>query len=184
MGKLLLAVATLAFAACQPMYGAPPQKLKTPSRVPPPVGYKDDDKGPVFVDATDDCSLRTTPVVGKPRRDTPRSDALVQKADQTAVAADKSTVGTEKGNLLIDSITDYGAALQKDPYNAEATLKLALAYDKVYRKQCAISMLTRLNKLASNPTYERAANEKLDDLEHHKSWFSRYRNDALHAAGR
>ena len=181
MGKLLFVVATLTLAACQPMYGAPAQRIRDP--VP---NHPDDIAAaapqPVIYD--ENCEVHTRAVTTPPRRDLPRSQALVAKADASAVASDHAVAPHDKAELLIDSIQEYGAALERDPYNAEATLKLALAYDKALRKGCALAMLDRLAKLANHPTYEHAATEQLDDLENHRTWFGGYRKDALRAAGR
>jgi len=78
-----------------------------------------------------------------------------------------------KGDLLAGSIVDYGRALEKDPFSAEATLKLAVAYDKARRKSCALTMLRRLYQLAENPKFERSANAQIDEIvdPKNKSWF-------------
>ena len=190
MGKLGLVVSLAVIAtsatACQPMYGQRPERIKNPPILHP---TKVADPDPVAVVYVDDCTVRTTPPVAGappriPRRDPTRSDELVAKADSSATAADHTTEPTKKSELLIDSIREYGAALQKDPFNAGATLKLALAYDRVYRRGCALAMLGRLTKLAGHPTFERAATDQIDDVENHKSWFGGYRKDALRAVGR
>jgi len=181
MGKLVLAVATLAFAACQPMYGAPAPRVKNPTPLPRPTTIEPKAEPKTYIE---ECTFRTTPVTRPAKRDPARSEELVKKADANLVSHDKTTVPKDKGDLLIDSIQEYGAALDKDPYNAEATLKLARAYDKAQRKGCALRMLDRLSKLAGHPTYERQATAQIDDVENHKAWFEDYRKDALRTLGR
>ncbi len=180
MGKLL-AVATLMFAACQPMYGAKAPRVKDPAPIrhaqviDPPAPPKQQ---------IEDCNYKVVPITKTPKRDVARAQDHVQKADVAAGNFDKTSVPKDKGDLLIDSIQQYGNALEKDPYSAEATLKLARAYEKAQRKGCALRLLGRLAKLADHPVYQRSASEAIDDVENHKSWFEDYRKDALSALGR
>ncbi len=178
----LLAISALAFAACQPMYGA----KAPPVRNPPPVRHTqviEDDK-PVKLPPIEDCNYKVVAITKTPKRDIPRSDDFVKKGDATLAVAEQTQTMPAKGDLWIDSIDNYRSALEKDPYNAEATLKLARAYEKVLRKGCALRLLGRLAKLADHPTYQRQAIEQIDDVENHKSWFEDYRKDALSAVGR
>ena len=73
--------------------------------------------------------------------------------------------------------------MQKDPYNADATLKLAVAYDKVLHKGCALAMLKRLASLSSNPKFANESNRARDAVGDNATWFKGYRKDALQAAG-
>jgi len=103
----------------------------------------------------------------------------------SAVASsDKSNDPQQRVGLLRESIDRYRSALVKDPYNAEATLKLALAYDRVYRKGCAIAMLKRLAKLAENPKFAKPAVREIESISDNDQWFKRYRKDAISAVGR
>jgi hypothetical protein len=61
---------------------------------------------------------------------------------------------------------------------------LALAYDRVYRKGCAIAMLKRLAALTVNPKYGKTANPTIDSISDNGQWFKRYRKDAMAAVGR
>lgn len=186
MGKLPLLV-VFAFAACQPMYGAKAPPLKNPQVVPEKKRVIKPDDIVVKPKPIEDCEWRTTALpdpTKMPKRDTTRSQEATQRADQKIVNADKATDPKSKEALLIDSIQEYGAALTKDPYNAEATLKLAVAYDKVLRKGCALKLINRLSKMTAHPKLEREANAKLDEIENHKTWFEDYRPEAMKATGR
>ncbi len=180
MGKLL-ATATLVFAACQPMYGAKAPPVRNPAPIihaqviEPPAAPKQQ---------IEDCNYKVVAIIKVPKRDVVRAQDHVQKADVAVANFDKTSVPKDKGDLLIDSIQQYANALEKDPYSAEATLKLARAYEKAQRKGCALRLLGRLAKLADHPTYERQANEQIDDVKNHKSWFEDYRKDALEALSR
>ena len=186
MGKLLLAAATFVVAACQPMYGAKAPKPRDPTVVP-------EAKRKIIVEPEvekpkpiEECEFHTATLTGPklPKRDTSASKERVATADGKLAGSDRATEHKAKGDLLKSSVDDYHAALQRDPYNAEATLKLALAYDKAWRKGCALKLLDRLAKLAAHPTFEKAAIVQIDDVESHKSWFSDYRKEALKAIGR
>ena len=181
MGKTLLAMATLALCACQPMYGAKAPKVKDPSPIhhveapPPPPAPK------TYID---ECQYKVVAVSKTFKRDTPRSDEAMRRGDTAVGTFEKASDAKSKTDMLIDSIQQYGNALEKDPFSAEATLKLARAYDLAQRKGCALRLLGRLAKLADNPTYEKKANQQLDEIQEHKAWFEDYRKDALSAAGR
>jgi len=186
MGKLPLLV-LLAFAACKPMYGDPAPKLKNPTVVPENKRVIKPDELAKKPEPIETCEWRTVALPDPtklPKRDASKAQEATARADGKLKTADVTADEKTKGQLLIDSIQEYGAALNKDPYNAEATLKLALAYDKVLRKGCALKLINRLSKMTAHPKLERAANEKLDDIENHKTWFEDYRQEALKATGR
>ena len=180
MGKTLITVTTILLAACQPMYGDKAATMKNPQPIKPP---KDLSVEVVKVTYVEDCEFITKPVKN-PRRDPKRAQIHVRTADQKLVTAEATAEPKARADLFIDGIDQYGTALTSDPFSAEATLKLALAYDKVLRKGCALALLQRLDKMAQNPTYADAANEKIDEVTEHKKWFEGYRRDALKAVGR
>ncbi len=180
MGKTLIAVATVLLAGCQPMYGDKAATMKNPQPIKPP---KDLPLEVVKVTYDEDCELITKPVKN-PRRNFKLSQDHVRTADQKLATAEKLAEPKARGDLFVDGIDDYRTALITDPFSAEATLKLAIAYDKVLRKGCALALLGRLTKLAENPTYAEAANEKIDEVADQKKMFEGYRPAALKAIGR
>ncbi|MBA3394962.1 MAG: hypothetical protein H0T89_20110 [Deltaproteobacteria bacterium] len=184
MPKLLTLVlaGSLALAACQPMYGSKPQKLRTPEPIRPPQELAADPTVPKVLES---CEVYTKEVKVV-RRDTPRAEALTREGDAKVAEFERASEPRRKGELIVDGIEEYLRALDKDPFNAHATLKLALAYDKVLRKGCALALLSRLNRLAQHPTYAPAATAEIDAITEpqNKSWFSGYRRDALSAVGR
>ena len=70
-----------------------------------------------------------------------------------------------------------------DPYDVDATLDLARAYDRVLRKGCAIAMLKRLATLSNHPAYAKQANLTIAQIDDNAGWFRGYRRDALAAVG-
>lgn len=166
---------------CQPLYGGKPEKLTAPQKKKAPPDE-------VVVEAPikeiDEC---TADFRGDPKRatqDTRVSNNLTAEGDTALVNSDKATDPSAQAGLLKDSIDKFRNALIKDPYNAEATLKLALAYDRVYRKGCAIAMLKRLASLSANPRFAVKANPAIDSITDNGQWFKRYRKDAMSAVGR
>jgi hypothetical protein len=181
MGKLLVVVALLfSVTACKPMYGDPAPRLKDPSKKNPPKGWYDE---PVTqVTYVEECEVNFS---GPPttKRNTKAAQQKVIAGDSNTLEADTKAAlaPNTRVELTKRSLQEYRDALIADPFNAEATLKLALAYDKVLRKGCAIAMLKRLEQLAGNPKFgaEAAKSQVLDN----EGWFKPYRKDALKALG-
>lgn len=172
--------------ACQPLYGGKPEKLVNPTRKKPP---KEEPVAEAQIKEIEDCAadFRGDPKVAQAKitaTTNSQSIALTSEGDTAVANSDKTQDPAAQAGLLKEGIDKYRNALIKDPYNAEATLHLALAYDKVYRKGCAIAMLKRLAQLAANPRFARAANPAIDSISDNGQWFKRYRKDANAAVGR
>jgi len=175
MGKLtafaLLAVAT----GCQSMYGGPSESLpkirKVPHKAVPDVE-------PV-IPYVDTCA---TNFRGDPTRvsiDRARATELVITGDTTIKQAEKIENPQSRTQLVVAGIDQYSKALVKDPYDAEATLKLALAYDKVYRRGCALKLLARISTLENHPKFRVAARRVVDSVTDTPEWFKGYRANAI-----
>lgn len=168
-------------AGCQPLYGGKPEKLTTLSKKKPPPEQPTE---AVKVPEIEECQADFRADPKTVRAQTALSNQLTGEGDTALANSSKATDPMAQAGLIKDSIDKYRNALLKDPYNVEATLKLALAYDKVYRKGCAIAMLKRLAALSANPKYARAANPAIDSIGDNGQWFKRYRKDAITAVGR
>jgi hypothetical protein len=181
MGKAL--VACLLLAACQGMYSTPAEGLKNPPRIKPDkttVAATDD--APPYIE---DCTVDFTGAVAKKRK-TPASQKLVASGNVSLQNAGTTRpTNTITTQAAVNAISLYRDALLADPYNAEATLKLALAYDRTLRKGCAIAMLKRLATLADsqNPALEAEARPNVELVKQNDHWFRGYRPSALKAAG-
>lgn len=172
-------VLAMAVVACQPMYGAKPQKLKDP-----PVVQRDEpkdkDQKPVrqHVDKCDSNFHLPVPAKGAPRD--PGSAATQMRAGNDVQArADKAPAVDEKRQLILAAIDHYHRALARDPYDAEVTLRLALIYYRTLRKGCALAMLRRLETLANHQSFEKLANSMKRQVHDNTSWFADYRSEAL-----
>ena len=175
---LVLATATV---GCKPLYGDKPDKLKNPERRKKPP---EPDVAAVPVKYVEDCTanFRDDPKLAKPNPGL--ANQLVGDGDTALQNANKAKDPTSQAELIKISIDKYRNALIKDPYNHEATLKLALAYDMVLRKGCALAMLKRIASMMANPKYAKLANAKADEVVDNTSWFKGYRKDAVTAVGR
>ena len=109
---------------------------------------------------------------------------MVGDGDTALQQSGKAKDPPAQAELIRVAIDKYRNALVKDPYNSEATLKLAIAYDLVYRKGCALAMLKRLASLSANPKFAKQANRNIDSVTDNTQWFKGYRKDAISSVGR
>ena len=170
----------LGLAGCQPLYGGKPEKLAAPAKKKPPP----EEVVEVQVKEVEDCQADFHGEPKNVRQQTSLANQSVGEGDSALASSDKATDPSAQAGLLRQAIDKYRNALVKDPYNAEATLKLALAYDRVYRKGCAIAMLKRLASLVANPKLSPKAGASIDQISDNAQWFKRYRKDAMAAVGR
>jgi hypothetical protein len=183
MGKALV-TACLLLAACQSMYGEKPVPLKNPVPHKPPTGTTVGTADPIPY--VDQCNVNfTAPPLPDKKREIKTSVQLTLAGDSALQTAPAPTPITP---VVVSStqqaIDRYREALVKDPYNAEATLKLALAYDRVLRKGCVLALMHRLDALASAAPFDKQARPMIDLVEQNPHWFGPYHREALAAAGR
>jgi hypothetical protein len=170
------------FGAGCPMYGDPAEHLKKPEKhpvaadklPPPPPEQKYIDECP---NNFHDKVMRET------ARDTSGAKSLVGQGDTAVARADQAPDTPAKAAQLVNGIQRYSAALVKDPYDANATLQLAIAYDRVYRKGCALAMLRRLASMTKYPAYRPSADSSAAKITDNPTWFKAYRSEAITAAG-
>jgi predicted Zn-dependent protease len=179
--KLALAICLgSGLVACQPLYGGKPEKLTAPQKKKAPKEEVVD----IPIKEVEDCQADFRADAKTARPNASLGNQLAGEGDSSIASAEKSNDIQQRVGLIREAIDKYRNALIKDPYNADATLKLALAYDKVYRKGCAIAMLKRLNALTANPKFAVKANPAVDSISDNGQWFKRYRKDAMSAVGR
>jgi hypothetical protein len=168
-------------AGCQPLYGGKPEKLATPGKKATP---KDEPVVEAPVKMVEECTADFQADPRTAQKQTNLSNELTDQGSTAITNSEKATEPTARAGLLREGIDKFRNALIKDPYNPTATLKLALAYDRVYRKGCALAMLKRLAKLATNPKFSRVATAEIDSIGDNNQWFKHYRKDAMTAVGR
>lgn len=166
----------LVLAACQPMYEgrAEPLHHLPPKPHPAPVPTE-------AIAYIDDCNFdfhHRAPVahtVANVQLDTQGNEQLAKAA--------KAPTPPEQVDIVTGAIETYTRALQADPYDPDATLGLARAYDSVHRKGCALALLKRLGTLADHPKFASAARPVAESVDAHRVWFRDYRKEALAALG-
>ena len=168
------------------MYMAKPEKMKAPLVVKPPEGVpgQGGEPSPVVVYKEDPCPIRLSAALPSTKKKSTTSESLTAEGDERFEKIDAAPTSGAKTTLLLDSVDKYRRALVDDPFSAEATLKLALAYDKALHKSCALSLLGRLAKLAEHPKYAPAANARIDEVVDTQGYFKGYRPQAVDAVGR
>jgi hypothetical protein len=168
-------------AGCQALYGGKPEQLRKPPHIPHPDPPPE---AAAEVKYSEECvaSFRDPP--NRVRPNTSVSHRLVGDGDTALAQFSKATEPAAQAELIKQSINKYRNALINDPYNQEATLKLALAYDVVYRKACALALLKRIAALESHPSYKSAAKRVADEVADTPAMFKGYRKDAIAAVGR
>jgi hypothetical protein len=175
--RILSVVGVLVVAACQPMYRGTPAKLHEPKVVDHKDVPTETPKAPLIDKCTTERSVASRVV---PREAQAEAGTLVSQGDGQIKQYATST-SDDRGLLVRRAIDNYRAALVKDPYNVDATLQLARAYDTARRQGCAIVMLKRLSQLSARfPTAATA----IDDIVANDHWFEDYRDEAKAAIGR
>jgi len=167
--------------ACQPLYGAKPEHMANPKEKKPPPAPPEEI---VQVKYVDDCAadFRGDPAKARPQPGI--AGQLVGEGETALASSNKAKDPASQAELIKVSIDKFRNALTKDPYNQDATLQLAVAYDLVYRKGCALLMLKRLAALEANPKFARGAKAAIDRVSDNSQWFKGYRKDAIAAMGR
>ncbi|HEY1551204.1 MAG TPA: hypothetical protein VGG28_25420 [Kofleriaceae bacterium] len=170
----------LVFVTGCALYGGPSDPLHRVPQTKPPAGAAADDTPAVAYveDCETDFHRDARGVVVHPDTATTR----VREGETASITATKKS-GVEQAKLLVESIDHYADALRADPYDASATLGLAIAYDRVLRKGCALAMLRRLNALSQNPHVSPDAKLRVANVVDNPQWFKGYRNAALTAVG-
>ena len=169
-----------ALAACQPMYGAKPQKLRTPDELQRPTEAAGSGAPVVVVPVMDEhCGIdRTVRSSVTPTR------SVAEAAARKSVDASREPDAKKRAHMALDAVEGFRAVLAKEPFNHQATLGLAVAYDMLRRKQCALNMLARIATLAKHPVYKDRAEQLADDVKNTPRWFVHYRTEAERAVGR
>ena len=179
---MLLAVALLfGMVGCKPLYSGRAEKLKNPERKKKPP---EEEQAQLPITYVDECSANFSDDPKKAHPQIGMSKTLFEQGETALDQADRAKEDNAKVALLTSAIDKYRNALIKDPYNIQATLKLAVAYDRVLRKGCAIAMLKRLAQFSNHPKWASEANRQIDTIDANGQWFKGYRKDAMAAVGR
>jgi hypothetical protein len=165
--------------------GSTPATKATPPVTSPSAEEAETEPAPTHeVKWVEDCVARFR---DKPPtlKETAAGDAqpLVEQGDAVFVKTKtlRHPAGVVAGYL--ESVEKYSAALRTYPYNAKATLGLALAYDGLRRKGCALALLKRLGYLQTAPHLDDRVFAAIIKVEQDPAMFAGYRREALGAHG-
>jgi hypothetical protein len=166
-------------AACGGASATQPEPLHAPERRPHDDTAPPRDDPAYIEDCTTDFHRPATHVAAEPRL----AEQLTAQGDALLAQADHEPDGDARAARTVEAVGKYRDALVKDPYDATATLELALAYDRVYRKGCALQMLRRLDALAHSKQLGDAARAAIGRVGDNTQWFKAYRREAQAALG-
>jgi hypothetical protein len=179
---LVLASFSIGSAGCAQLYGGKPERLKNPEKKRKPPEPPEQEVKIVYVD---DCAADFRGDPTKVSRQGSMSNQLTGEGETALVSGDKAKDPKAQEEFYKLGISKLSNALQKDPYNHDATLALALAYDKVQRKGCALALLKRIAQLEANAAkFGRGPKALADRVTDTPQWFKGYRKDAIAALGR
>lgn len=188
MGRTSLVLACVLLASsfgttgCAALYGGKPEKLRNPEKKKKPPEAPEAE---VKITYVEDCAADFRGDPTKVSRQGAISNQLVGEGETALVSGDKAQEPAAQTEFYKLGISKLSNALVKDPYNHEATLALALAYDKVNRKGCALALLKRLSQLEANAAkFGRGPKALADRVTDTPQWFKGYRKDAIAALGR
>jgi hypothetical protein len=177
-GRLIAtAIAALA-CSCQPLYGGSPEKLRNPPKKRPPPEAAAAAKIPWELECK--ASFFQKASSGPPRPDEAR---ILVDAGRTAItSSERATEASLRASFVVEAINKYRNALLKDPYSAEATYELAVAYTRVLRKGCALALLKRLGALETHSRFA-ADGHRMVEAALNDSTFQDFRQEADTALG-
>ena len=179
---VLLASSALGTTGCAALYGGKPEKLKNPEKRKKPPEAPEAEVKVIYID---DCAADFRGDPTKVSRQGAMSNQLTGEGETALVSGDKAKDQAAQAEFYKLGISKLSNALQKDPYNHDATLALALAYDKVNRKGCALALLKRIAQLEANAAkFGRGPKALADRVTDTPQWFKGYRKDAIAALGR
>jgi hypothetical protein len=174
-------VFVLAVAACQPMYGNKPERLRPvepiKQKTAKPEAKPEAPPAPVFVDK---CKLAVA-MTGQSDRvgaKVPYNEGVARLDESEKQPADsQAQAATAK-----QSLEKFRDALTFDNFHADATLGLARAYYTFHRKGCALEMLKRIGLMRQNPALQKDANRVASSvMQHADQWFAPYQSEARDA---
>jgi lipopolysaccharide biosynthesis regulator YciM len=161
------------------MYGDPPARMHNPATKPLGSNTPTVEK----VKPIEECPVdfqRTLPKAGIKRNQT-GAQAAATSGDKSARAATSETDAEKRVEDLRAAVEEYKQALNADPYSSHATLMLAVAYDRVYRKGCALALLGRLYALSNHPDFQAEATDDINRIRDNRDWFKDYQVEAYKA---
>ncbi len=99
------------------------------------------------------------------QRSIPEGTRLAEQGKAKLRTAQSAEVTRQtREDMVTQAVDDLITALRADPYNVEATYRLAAAYATIRRPQCSINLLTRLLQMRPHPSKHADVEAHLDKL--------------------
>jgi hypothetical protein len=187
---VLTAAGPLALAACAGPYAGRPEALQRPRIRKHPGASKSPTKSspaasdpataPSATSADPPCRTNFFGDPFKGERRSRKARALAAEAEAALLGAERVAVGRK--DVIVGAMATLANALRIDPYGAEPTYKLAMAYAMVGRRSCSLALLERLKLLAQMADGEAEAARTIERAARDPA-FEAFRTDARRALG-
>ena len=137
-------------------YTGKPEKLKKPRAKKRPAGEtvatEVTEVKPIEV-SNEQCRTNFFADPYRSKRYPREANGMANQAGQSLEAAERQ-FGPTRQQLVVEAMGTLSNALRRDPYNAEATYKLSVAYAILGKKSCTMALLERLKALETSPLPE------------------------------
>ena len=168
-------------AACSGPWSGKSEKLRKPRKKKRPKAEKPPEQVAEDIEVVEKCRTDFFGPEFKKRRRPKDSRRMAKQADSLLVEAEQ-TEGPRRIPIVTEALGTLSNALKKDPYGAEATYKMAVAYALVGRKGCALALLERLAELQKHAPVENEAYRMVQRAVRDQA-FAEFEQDAKKALG-
>jgi hypothetical protein len=180
-GVIGLAVVAVAATGCQGLYSGKAESMKKPPQTAVPLDVDEPPPPPPEITACN-TNVHKSPAGVVRKRDV--AQAAATRGDGILGQARREPDPKRRTADYLSGLGSYKDALLADPYHLDATLQMAVTYDDLHYKGCALVLLGRIGDMQANSLYAVDANRVADAVRATPQWFKTYRNEALKAVNR
>ena len=161
---LAIGMAVGSSAGCAGPFSGKPESVKRPKKEKMP---EEAPVGPVEIKWVTECkaSFQEEPAgwIAKHKRNIGPATSRINQGRALLDEADAQPSDEQKAGAVKEAINKLRGVLVDAPYSAEATYRLAVAYARARRKECAKSLLKRLAELEKYPDFQAEASRMIKD---------------------